>query len=155
MSPPPTVSIVIPCYNEGTLRETQRRVRQACLHYGGYECEILCVDDGSIDGTPALLRELQASDPQVRVVYLARNFGPQFAVTAGLAHAGGDAVAIMDADLQDPPEVIAEMLERWREGYEVVYGVRGRGAERRSLRERRHAARDQRAQDGWRSAQPA
>jgi dolichol-phosphate mannosyltransferase len=122
---PATVSVVIPCYNEaGTLRETHRRVRQAFSRFGPYQCEIVYVDDGSTDGTPALLRELQAGDPHVRVVYLARNFGHQFAVTAGLAHAGGDAVAIMDADLQDPPEVIGQMLERWREGYEVVYGVR-------------------------------
>jgi glycosyltransferase involved in cell wall biosynthesis len=120
-----TVSVVIPCYNEeGTLRETHRRVMQAFSRFGPYECEVIYVDDGSADGTPTLLRELQAGDPHVRVVYLARNFGHQFAVTAGLAHAGGDAVAIMDADLQDPPEVIGEMLERWREGYEVVYGVR-------------------------------
>jgi glycosyltransferase involved in cell wall biosynthesis len=123
--PSATVSVVIPCYNEeGTLRETHRRVRQAFSRVGAYELEIVYVDDGSADGTPGLLRELQADDPHVRVVYLARNFGHQFAVTAGLAHARGDAVAIMDADLQDPPEVIGEMLERWREGFEVVYGVR-------------------------------
>lgn len=119
------VSIVIPCYNEAdTLRETHRRVTQACLRLDGYHYELVYVDDGSADDTPELLREIQADDPHVRVVYLARNFGHQFAVTAGLGHAGGDAVAIMDADLQDPPEVIGEMLERWREGYEVVYGVR-------------------------------
>jgi polyisoprenyl-phosphate glycosyltransferase len=119
------VSVVIPCFNEeGTLRETHRRVRQAFSRFGDYRFEIVYVDDGSADGTPELLRELQADDAHVRVVYLARNFGHQFAVTAGLAHASGDAVAIMDADLQDPPEVIGEMLERWREGYEVVYGVR-------------------------------
>ncbi|HUR94005.1 MAG TPA: glycosyltransferase family 2 protein [Gemmatimonadales bacterium] len=122
---PTIVSVVIPCYNEeGTLRETHRRVRQSISRFSGYEFEIVYVDDGSADATPALLRDLQADDPHVRVVYLARNFGHQFAVSAGLAHATGDAVAIMDADLQDPPEVIGEMLERWRQGFEVVYGVR-------------------------------
>lgn len=118
------MSVVIPCYNEeGNLRETHRRVSQSVSRAGmGYE--IVYVDDGSRDATPALLRELQAQDPHVRVVYLSRNFGHQFAVTAGLAHARGDAVAIMDADLQDPPEILGEMFRRWEEGYEVVYGVR-------------------------------
>ena len=86
--------------------------------------EIIYVDDGSTDGTASVLRELQASDNCVRVVRLSRNFGHQVAITAGLEHASGDAVVIIDADLQDPPEVIGEFLARWREGYEVVYGVR-------------------------------
>src|SRR5215213_5976398 len=119
-----SVAIVIPCYNEeGNLRETHRRVSEAVARAGlGYE--IVYVDDGSYDSTPEMLRELQAEDPHVRVVYLSRNFGHQFAVTAGLAHARGDAVAIVDADLQDPPEVVLEMIRRWQEGYDVVYGVR-------------------------------
>ena len=112
MSSATLVSLVIPCYNEaGTLRETHRRVTQTFERLEAFEYEIVYVDDGSADATPTLLRELQADDPHVRVVYLARNFGHQFAVTAGLAHVGGDAVAIMDADLQDPPEVLGEMLE--------------------------------------------
>jgi polyisoprenyl-phosphate glycosyltransferase len=121
---PKTISVVIPCFNEeGTLRETHRRVGQTLAQASrGYE--IVYVDDGSRDTTPELLRALHAEDPHVRVVYLSRNFGHQFAVTAGLAHARGDAVVIMDADLQDPPEVVLEMVERWRDGYEVVYGVR-------------------------------
>lgn len=86
--------------------------------------EIIYVDDGSTDGTARVLRELQASDSCVRVVRLSRNFGHQIAITAGLEHSSGDAVVIIDADLQDPPEVIAEFLARWREGYDVVYGVR-------------------------------
>ena len=118
------VSIVIPCYNEeGNLRETHRRVSRA-MSQGGIEYEILYVDDGSRDATAGMLRDLQAHDPRVRVVYLSRNFGHQFAVTAGLAHARGDAVIIMDADLQDPPEAAIEMIQRWQEGYDVVYGVR-------------------------------
>jgi glycosyltransferase involved in cell wall biosynthesis len=121
----PLVSVIIPCYNEAEgLRETHRRVTEVLSSLEAYRHEVIYVDDGSGDRTPELLRELQAGDPQVRVVYLSRNFGHQFAVSAGLAHASGDAVAIMDADLQDPPQLIPEMLARWREGYEVVYGVR-------------------------------
>ena len=86
--------------------------------------EIIYVDDGSSDDTATILREIQAADCCVRVVRLSRNFGHQIAITAGLEHASGDAVVIIDADLQDPPEVIGEFLARWREGYDVVYGVR-------------------------------
>jgi len=119
-----SLAIVIPCFNEeGTLRETHRRVSEAIGRIVT-AFEIVYVDDGSRDGTPSLLRELQREDPRVRVVTLSRNFGHQCAVTAGLAHAEGDAVVIMDADLQDPPEVVEEMVRRWQEGYHVVYGVR-------------------------------
>jgi dolichol-phosphate mannosyltransferase len=86
--------------------------------------EIVYVDDGSTDSTPALLRELQLSDDRVRVVRLSRNFGHQIAITAGMEHAAGDAVVVIDADLQDPPEIIAEFVAQWRNGYDVVYGVR-------------------------------
>jgi polyisoprenyl-phosphate glycosyltransferase len=116
-----SLAIVIPCFNEeGTLRETHRRVTEAIAGVVR-TYEIVYVDDGSRDGTPSLLRALQREDPHVRVVSLSRNFGHQ---CAGLAHAEGDAVVIMDADLQDPPEVVEDMLRRWEEGYEVVYGVR-------------------------------
>ena len=119
-----SLAIVIPCFNEeGTLRETHRRVSEAIAGIVS-AFEIVYVDDGSSDATPFLLRELQREDPRVRVVTLSRNFGHQSAVTAGLAHAEGDAVVIMDADLQDPPEVVEEMVRRWQEGYHVVYGVR-------------------------------
>ena len=86
--------------------------------------EVLYVDDGSRDGTFALLQDFQAAEPWVRVVALSRNFGHQIAVTAGLEHAAGHGVAVMDADLQDPPEVIPRMLERWRDGVDVAYGMR-------------------------------
>lgn len=123
--PPPLVSIVIPCYNEREgIRETHRRVSNVMNALEDCRYEILYVDDGSRDGTLEMLRDLAAGDPATRVVALSRNFGHQFAVTAGLASAAGDAVVIMDADLQDPPEVVVEMVARWREGYDVVYGVR-------------------------------
>jgi polyisoprenyl-phosphate glycosyltransferase len=119
------LSVVIPCYNEEEgIHETHRRISHILATLEGCDYEVVYVDDGSRDRTPALLRDIQAGDPRTRVVYLARNFGHQFAVTAGLAHAAGDAVVIMDADLQDPPEVVPGMLELWRQGYEVVYGVR-------------------------------
>ena len=119
-----SVSVVIPCFNEeGNLQETHRRVTEAVCQTG-IQYEVVYVDDGSHDRTPELLRQLQADDDHVRVVYLSRNFGHQFAVTAGLAHASGSAVIILDADLQDPPELMLEMIRLWETGYEVVYGVR-------------------------------
>jgi polyisoprenyl-phosphate glycosyltransferase len=90
----------------------------------GETWELVVVDDGSRDGTGARLAELSESDPRVRVVVLSRSYGHQAALTAGLEHARGDAVVMLDGDLQDPPEVITEMLERWREGSDVVYAVR-------------------------------
>jgi polyisoprenyl-phosphate glycosyltransferase len=86
--------------------------------------ELVLVDDGSSDGTPMKLEALAAGDPRVRVVYLSRNFGHQTALTAGLDHARGDAVVMLDADLQDPPEVITTMIDHWRAGCDVVYAVR-------------------------------
>jgi polyisoprenyl-phosphate glycosyltransferase len=119
-----SVSVVIPCFNEeGNLRETHRRVTEA-VSQAGIQYEIVYVDDGSYDTTAELLRQLQAEDEHVRVVYFSRNFGHQFAVTAGLAHASGGAVIILDADLQDPPELMVEMIRLWEAGYEVIYGVR-------------------------------
>jgi dolichol-phosphate mannosyltransferase len=120
----PLVSVIAPVHDEeDVLVEFHRRV-VAALEGAGERFELVLVDDGSTDATPALLRELAASDPRVRVVELSRNFGHQLALTAGIDHARGDAVVAIDADLQDPPEVIPAMLERWREGYQVVYGVR-------------------------------
>ncbi len=86
--------------------------------------ELVVVDDGSKDGTARVLTEIAAADPRVKVIYLSRNFGHQAAITAGLEHARGDAVVMIDADLQDPPELIPEMVERWRDGADVVYAVR-------------------------------
>ncbi|HLY62071.1 MAG TPA: glycosyltransferase family 2 protein [Terriglobia bacterium] len=121
---PMLLSVIVPCANEEeVLRETHRRLSNA-LNLIGMAFEILYVDDGSTDSTMKLLRELQESDSQVRVVCLSRNFGHQLAITAGMEHAAGDALVVIDADLQDPPEVIAEFVERWRAGYDVAYGVR-------------------------------
>ena len=122
----PELSIVVPCYNEDkVLLETHRRL-SAVAAETGLPFELVYIDDGSRDDTPSVLANLQMSDPRVRVVVLSRNFGHQVAITAGLNHSRGRAVVVIDADLQDPPEVIPEMIARWREGYEVVYGTRRR-----------------------------
>lgn len=118
------LSVVVPCLNEQeVICDTHRRLT-AVLEQASLAFEIIYVDDGSTDATPDLLRDLQAQDPRVRIVRFSRNFGHQIAITAGLEHASGDAVAIIDADLQDPPEVILEFLQKWMDGYDVIYGVR-------------------------------
>jgi polyisoprenyl-phosphate glycosyltransferase len=118
----PLVSVVAPMHDEAeTVTRFHERV-SASLE--GETWELVVVDDGSRDGTGARLAELSESDPRVRVVVLSRSYGHQAALTAGLEHARGDAVVMLDGDLQDPPEVITEMLARWREGSDVVYAVR-------------------------------
>ena len=120
----PTLSVVAPCFNEeGVLHELYRRISQV-LDGSGETWELVLVNDGSRDRTPEFMRELHAQDDRVKVVDFARNFGHQIAVTAGMDYAQGDAVVLIDADLQDPPELILEMLAKWREGYEVVYAIR-------------------------------
>ncbi len=120
----PVFSIIIPCYNEQeVLTETHRRLTNVMQEMGD-SYELVYVNDGSKDNTPAMLNDLAAQDKNVRVVHFARNGGHQIAVTAGLDYASGDALVIIDADLQDPPEVIPEMAAKWREGYDVVYGQR-------------------------------
>jgi polyisoprenyl-phosphate glycosyltransferase len=116
------LSVVAPACNEQDLIAEFHRRTVAALE--GLPFELILVDDGSTDETPRLLREIAAQDDRVRVVTLSRNFGHQAAITAGLDRARGDATVMIDADLQDPPEVIVEMVERWREGAEVVYAVR-------------------------------
>jgi dolichol-phosphate mannosyltransferase len=116
------LSVVAPVYNEeGTIEEFYGRVRAALE---GIEFELVLVDDGSKDASPAILDRLAESDPRVRVVFLSRNFGHQTALTAGLDHARGEAVVMLDADLQDPPELVPRMLDHWRAGCDVVYAVR-------------------------------
>jgi len=119
------LSVVVPCHNEEpVLDETHRRLTAVLAEIASGDFELIYVDDGSRDGTARVLRRIHESDPHVRLLRFSRNFGHQIAVTAGLDHARGDAVVLIDADLQDPPEVIGEMLAKWREGFDVAYGVR-------------------------------
>ena len=118
------LSVIIPCYNEeAVLRATHERLTSVVKGMN-VDYELIYVNDGSRDRTQELLAELQTFDSRVRVLLLSRNFGHQVAVTAGLEEATGSAVVIIDADLQDPPEVIPQMVQLWREGNEVVYGLR-------------------------------
>ena len=119
---PALLSVVAPVYNEEELVEAF--VKRACAAVADYTFELVLVNDGSSDSTPALLDRLAAADPRVRVIHLSRNFGHQAALTAGLEHAAGDVVAMIDADLQDPPELIPRMVEQWEHGSDVVYAVR-------------------------------
>ena len=118
------LSIVIPCHDEEAVIEATHRRLVAVLPETGMDFEIVYVDDGSRDATLARLEAIAAHDPRAVVLELSRNFGQQSAMSAGLARARGDAVVIIDADLQDPPEVIPEMVERWRDGVDVAYGRR-------------------------------
>ncbi|MGB8646413.1 MAG: glycosyltransferase family 2 protein [Anaerolineae bacterium] len=120
----PSLSVVIPVFNEQENLQVLHTRLAAAL--GGCEpnCEIIFVDDGSRDSSPAIERQLTVDDPRVVVIQLARNFGHQVAISAGLDHARGQAVIVMDADLQDPPEVLPEFIAKWREGHDVVYAVR-------------------------------
>lgn len=120
------ISIVIPCYNEEeVISETIKRLKNFCNELDDeLDVELLFVDDGSRDQTRVLLSAIAYEDVRIRIISLARNFGHQTAVTAGIDAARGDAVVLIDADLQDPPEVIHQMITKWREGYDVVYGTR-------------------------------
>ena len=119
----PTYSVVVPIHNEQeTLHELQRRLADVFPLLDG-EAEVLFVDDGSTDLSYPLMLELHRGDPRFKVIQLARNFGHQLAITAGIELANGDAVVVMDGDLQHPPELLPELAARWREGYDVVYAV--------------------------------
>ena len=118
------ISAVLPVYNEaGGLQELFRRVRDSIQDTGARQ-QIIFVDDGSTDGSAELLDNLSADHPQVCVLHLSRNFGHQAAVQAGLTHATGDVVLLMDSDMQDAPEALARFLLQWEAGYDVVYAVR-------------------------------
>jgi dolichol-phosphate mannosyltransferase len=120
----PVLSVVVPVYNEEAgLPELFRRLT-AALESFGVSWEVICVNDGSRDRSAVMLTERCREDQRYRCIHFSRNFGHQAAVTAGIDHASGQAVAVIDADLQDPPELIGAMLEKWREGFEVVYGIR-------------------------------
>ena len=123
------LSVVVPVLNEErNVPEMATRVRKV-LDAEAIDWELVFIDDGSTDATPWQLAELNAGDPRIKAVHLSRNFGHQAAISLGLRAAGGDAVVVMDGDLQDPPEMLPEFLARWREGNDVVYAVRVRRSE--------------------------
>lgn len=122
----PTISLVIPIWNEATvIPELYRRVCDVMTR-ANVSWELICVNDGSSDDSLQLLLTLHEQDPRLKVLDFSRNFGHQIAITAGADFAEGDAVIVMDSDLQDPPEVILSLIEQWRAGYEVVYAVRAK-----------------------------
>jgi dolichol-phosphate mannosyltransferase len=117
-------SVVVPVFNEEeVINETYKRLTEV-MQSTGESYEIIFVNDGSRDKTVILAREICKNDANVKLIDFSRNFGHQTAITAGMDHACGDAVVVIDADLQDPPEVILDMLKKWREGYDIVYGQR-------------------------------
>jgi dolichol-phosphate mannosyltransferase len=129
MSEKKLITIVIPVYNEiDVIDACHARLTGVMRALQGYDYELLFVDDGSRDSTHERLTTLYTQDAHIRIVKFSRNFGHQVAVTAGVDVARGDAIVIIDADLQDPPEVIPQMVKKWEEGYDVVYGVRQRRA---------------------------
>jgi dolichol-phosphate mannosyltransferase len=124
------ISVVVPIFNEEeNLAELRTRMTAALDTIAGETWELICVNDGSRDRSLAMLREMNQQDPRIKIINLSRNFGHQPAVTAGIHHAGGDCVVLIDGDLQDPPEVIPELVKKWKEGNNVVL------AERRSRSE--------------------
>ncbi len=124
MSAGPLHSVVVPVFNEADGIAAFHERCAAALTAIGNRYEIIYVDDGSRDTSWARLLAIRDGDTNVRLMRLSRNFGHQIAVSAGIEHAGGDTVTVLDADLQDPPEVIAQMVDAWREGADIVYGVR-------------------------------
>lgn len=118
------ISAVVPIFNEQENLPELRRRLAAALDATGHEWEIVLVNDGSADGSAALIRRFHEEDPRIKLVDLSRNFGHQPAVTAGIHHAAGDCVVLIDGDLQDPPELIPQLVTRWEQGYHVVLGER-------------------------------
>ena len=119
------ISLVIPMYfEEQVVEECYNRVTKILKTLKNYEYEVIFINDGSKDKTLEILEEIANNDKNIKVISFSRNFGHQAAVTAGLKYATGDAIVIMDADLQDPPELMPEMLKKWEEGYDVIYGKR-------------------------------
>lgn len=119
------LSIIVPCYNEEeVLPETMKQFRELISELSDLDVEIIFVDDGSLDRTRDILKKYALEESNTKFIGFSRNFGHQIAVAAGIDAAAGDAVVLIDADLQDPPAVIHEMIAKWREGYDVVYGTR-------------------------------
>lgn len=121
----PELSFVIPAFNESAnIVPLLRRIMAACDARGIRDCEVLFIENGSSDGSDAILRDFHRADPRVKMIQLSRNFGYQGAISAGLHFARGKWVAVLDGDQQDPPELLLEMLDKARDGYDVVYGIR-------------------------------
>ena len=120
------ISVIVPCFNESeVIRETNDRLL-SILSRTGVAFELIYIDDGSKDDTLSILESIQNANSSIKVLTLSRNFGHQAAVSAGLRYTRGDAVVVIDADLQDPPELIVDMIAKWKEGYEVVFAQRER-----------------------------
>lgn len=120
----PEISVIIPLYNEEKVINEMERKLSSVMQNMSMSYEIILVNDGSADRTLEMARSICAADSKVKLINFSRNFGHQFAITAGMDRSSGDAVVVIDADLQDPPEVIPEMIQKWQEGNQVVYGVR-------------------------------
>jgi len=119
------ISVIVPCYNEEeVLGATHEQLSRVLRALGNYRYELIYVNDGSRDKTLPMLRDIAVGDPMVKVLSFSRNFGHQIAITAGLDYCSGDAAVVIDADLQDPPYLIPEMIKAWEQGSEVVYGKR-------------------------------
>ena len=118
------LSVIVPVHNESAVLGTFHARMRSVMEETGHPFEIIYVDDGSSDDTLAQLERLRADDAAVAVLELSRNFGKEVALSAGLDHAGGEAVILIDADLQDPPELVHSFLQEWKNGYDVVYGKR-------------------------------
>ena len=122
--PRPAISVIVPVFNEEAVISEFYRRMTAVFESIAEQWEMVCVNDGSSDASLSMLLALREQDARIKIVDFSRNFGQQLALTAGMDYAQGDAVVIIDADLQDPPELIEDMIAKWREGYEVVYAVR-------------------------------
>ncbi len=120
----PEISVIVPLYNEELVIGEMYKQLTAVMKGTGLSYEIVMVNDGSVDRTLTMAKEICSTDKNIKLINLSRNFGHQFAITAGMDRSVGDAVVVIDADLQDPPEVIPEMIKKWQEGFHVVYGVR-------------------------------
>lgn len=119
------ISLVVPMYyEEEVANECYNRISNVCKSIDNYEYEIIFVNDGSKDKTLEILEKIAQNDKNVKIISFSRNFGHQCAVTAGLKYVTGDAIVIIDADLQDPPELFPEMLKLWEQGNDVIYGKR-------------------------------
>ncbi len=119
-----SLSIIVPCFDEqAVIVDTYNEINDV-LSANNFDIEIIFIDDGSVDDTFSILHEISEKDSRVKIISFSRNFGHQAAVTAGLDHSTGDVVSIIDADLQDPPDVIISMIDEWKKGAKVVYGVR-------------------------------